>query len=275
MTIVVLWYRKKFGQLWCVSDSRLTSGPATLTDNGAKILPIPVACRHQELGARYVMHSHFTLGFAFAGSSLTALNTHAIGSACTQNLASARGVLKPPSVESIAALFKSVAEHTVRDAAARLPSVETAALRYFFEAMIFGYCRVTKAFKAFAIAPNKTDGSFGMVQAELILADHNYHPMGSAAQDFVHLSGELETKGGDTGVMITLAEMLKREERTDIGGHFQIGIADKKGFELRPVLNTLPGPLNRRITFLGMDATALGKIEGYSVGYAAVAPNMP
>ena len=275
MTIVVLWYRKKLGQVWCAADSRLTSGLVTLTDSGAKVLPVPVVCRHQESGPNYAVHAHFTLGFAFAGSSLTALNTHAIASACTQNLAATLGYVKPPSIEAIASLFRCVAEHTIKDAAGRLSNGELAGPKYFFEAMIFGYCRVTKAFKAFALAPNTTSGAFQMVKAEMILADHYYHPMGSAADAFVQLDRELSASGGETGVMITLAELLKRQDRADVGGHFQIGIADRKGFELRPILNTLPGPLNRTITFLGMNTTAIEKVDGYSVGYYAIAPNNP
>ncbi|WP_129212668.1 hypothetical protein [Crenobacter cavernae] len=274
MTIVVLWYRQKFGQLWCAADSRLSSGASTLTDSGTKILPVPVVCRHQESGSRYVTHTHFTLGFAFAGSSLTALNAHAIASACTQNLASGQGYVKPPSVEAVADLFKSVAEHTIRDAAWRLPAPDEAGQRYFFEAMIFGYCRVAKSFKAFAIVPNITSGSFEMMKGELILGDHGYHLMGSGANDFVLLTEEMHMSGVETGVMISLAEMLKRQNRTDVGGHFQIGISDRHGFELRPILNTLPGPLDRRITFLGMDVTSLPKIDNYSVGYAAISPNV-
>lgn len=271
MTIAVLWYRKSFGQLWCAADSRLSSGSSILTDSGAKILPVPIICRNQKAGPRYAVHAHFTLGFAFAGSSLTALNTHAITSACTQNLASQKGHVKPPSVEAVAELFKSVADHTIRDAAGRLSAPDG---RYFFEAMIFGYCRSTKSFKAFAIAPNTSDGHFDMVKAELILEDDNYHPMGSGVDSFVNLSEELRKSGAQTGVMTSLGEMLKRQDPADVGGHFQIGIADRKGFELKPILNTLPGPLNRKITFLGMDSTSLPKIDNYSVGYSAIAPNI-
>jgi hypothetical protein len=82
MTLVVIWRESKVEGLWVVSDSRLSQpgavGCVRLTDRAAKILEIPVILRRQTPGdVLGTPVKIMNLGFAFAGSSLVALQAYA------------------------------------------------------------------------------------------------------------------------------------------------------------------------------------------------------
>jgi len=101
-----------------------------------------------------------------------------------------------------------------------------------------------------------------------------FHPMGSGADAFVELSRELDKTHKNAGVVVILREMLKREQVPTVGGHFQIGVAHRGGFHLRPILNLGEGPLNRTVTFLGWNVDSIGPLDGYRIGYQAISPDV-
>jgi len=161
MTIAVLWYRQKFDELWCASDSRISCGDVTMTDSGPKILPVPVICHKAQGGPHYSLSHTYSFGFAFAGSTLSAISTHALVTACTQNLATAEDIPTPPRLAKIADLFRAVGEHYISEISARVTGA-TNPTAYFFEAFIYGFCPVMKAYQGFAIAPNINGPTFKM-----------------------------------------------------------------------------------------------------------------
>lgn len=275
MTIVVLWYREKFDQLWCAADSRISNAGATATDSGAKIFPVPISCHRQETPGVWVEYASHKVGFAFAGSSLAALNTLALASACTQQLRSDKGATEAPSVEAVADLFKNVAEFYMRDLSSRLVGASTQLMRYFFDSFIFGYCPREQRYVAFALIPAlPPDGSFGIHKVWVSVEPYTYTPIGSGADAFVALSKEVAKIAPESGVVPTLNEMLKREAQPDVGGYFQLGVAHKGGFDLVPILDT--GTERRgNVSFLGLDVTELGEVDGFTVGFQAFAPDMP
>lgn len=270
MTIVVLWYREKTGELWCAADTRLSGGAGTLTDHGPKILPVPVVCHEQVKGGRWRTLRRHSFGFAFSGSSLSAISTHALATACTQNLAEKKGPKQPMSVESVANLFCSIGQHCIADRASRL-GVSDQYSSCFFDAIIFGFCPRQNRFKAYAIVSSLASGTFQMNIGELLLSPHGYHPMGSGAEAFVKLNDEL--KGHEeAGVMTTLKQMVRREIQPDVGGHLQIGICGRTGFRAVPVLNTEDGQGQAFASFLGWNATNFKEFDGFTIGYEAIRP---
>lgn len=269
MTITVLWYRKKFNELWCAADSRITNSGSIITDAGPKILPVPVVCHKVDSKKRYKRRHAHTYGFTFAGSTLSAISTHALATACTQNLASSKKDPKPVSLESVAELFSKIAESYIKDISFRQTGSLSNLTAYFFDAFIFGFCPVEHSYKAFAIVPNMAGETFRMLKAGVILEPNYYHPLGSGTEDFVALSEELNKSHPNPGVIVTLREMLKAEKRQDVGGHFQIGVVNKDGFKLMPILNLDSGPDNRKVQFLGWDVDSIGELDGYRIGYQA------
>jgi len=274
VTIVVLWYREKSDQLWCAADSRISSGGETVTDSGAKIFPIPVNCYKQSKPGIWKEFASFKFGFAFAGSTLSALNALALGSACTQNLRLEKGSKHLPSLESIVDLFKSVTEHYITDISSRSVGALSNPRQYYFDSFIFGFCPQEKQFKAFALVPGCNGREFGVHKVHVMVKPLTYTPIGSGADIFVELSEELDKTHPNPGVVTTLNEMLKRQSRADVGGCFQVGVADKKGFHLMPILET-EGDTRGNVSFLGWDSSAFGEIDGFTVGFSAFAPKLP
>lgn len=274
MTISVLWFRERYNELWCAADSRISSSDSIITDSGPKIMPIPVTCFRHKREAKYIKTHNYTFGFTFAGSTLSANCTHSLATSCTQNLATSSSNPNPVSLEQVAKLYRQIGEDYIREISSRstgsLPNLNS----YVFEAFIFGFCPAKKKYLAFAIAPNITQDKFRMLLANVVIEPHSYHPLGSGANDFVTLNEELKKSRSVTGVIITLREMLQREKRTDVGGHFQIGVANKKGFELKPILRLNAESEEMGAKFLGFNIDSIQHFEDYRIGFQAFSPDV-
>ncbi len=273
MTVVATWYREKFGEVWCVSDTRISSGSTTATDSGPKMLPIPVATFRQVAGANWFPHEQFTIGFAFAGSTLAALSAHALVSACTQNLARNRENVKSPSVRGIAEMVRRVGEHYVRDISSRMVGTQSDPTVYAFQAHVFGHCRAEHRYVGFLIYPEFSPAAFSMKCHELRLEAGHVWPMGTGAEKLIEIMTELDRASLPSGVIIALREMLKRDATPGVGGYFQCGIARPDGFRLYPILN-FGGALDRHVTFLGFSTSSLGEFEGHHIGFQMFSPDM-
>jgi hypothetical protein len=269
MTIVVLWYRETLRELWCAADTRISIPAGTATDNGPKILPVPVVCNEDRGRNSWHAARRVSFGFAYAGSTLTAMSVYAMATACTQNLASRGRGSRLPTVEEVARLFLSVAEHYIRDMSSRL-GTGARVDQYFFSGMVFGYCLVARRYKAFLITPILQEVGFEMTFAEMSTDAHQIHPMGSGKQAFLDLGDRLANTHPDPGVFTTLGEMVRSEVQLGVGGHLQIGVCNQSGFRLIPILNAGGPAGTATVSFLGLGVTDASPFEGYEIGYNAV-----
>ena len=96
MTICVLAFDARQQQFRCLADTRIKVGAATATDSGAKILPVPVAAYSLCGNERFTKSVDHAFGVAFAGSTLAAINTHALATACSQSLTKKDGTQSDP-----------------------------------------------------------------------------------------------------------------------------------------------------------------------------------
>lgn len=279
MTVVVVWYQEKQGELWCAADSRISvanrdptdSGPnRVLTDSGPKIFPVPVVCHEHLNGIKWRVCKRHSFGFAFAGNTLSAMSTHSMASACTQNFARKKGYNKPISVESVANLYAEIGTQQVKEMSARLGAAESR-VQYFFDAFIFGFCPTENRFVAFVIVSSIAGGEFHFNIAQVKIGPGYYLTIGSGEAAFVSLMDELKGEP-DAGVISTLREMVNREIQSCVGGNLQIGVSSKQGFRVVPVLDTSNGPGEAFVSFLGWDATSYQGLDGYSIGYSAIKP---
>lgn len=269
MTIVALWYRERYGELWCGSDTRVTSADTTLLDAAPKILPVPILCHRQIEGPKFeVVHRH-SLGFAFAGSTLAAVSSHALVAACTQNLLAESEDAYPVTVEAVAELVRSIGEATVRDMSSRQNR------DVVFEALVFGYCPTSKACRGFAVVPNKADGTLRMVTGELLVGPGRFHLRGSGENAFLELHAKLAATHPDPGVLTTLAALVQDGVQRDVGGHVQIGVASFDGFRLLPVIEPGDGPGRRSVSFLGWDLADGVRVGGCRIGFHAAGVGLP
>ncbi|WP_223511547.1 hypothetical protein [Pseudomonas sp. GL-B-19] len=269
MTLAVVWYREKFGELWCAADTRISGAEGVVTDSGPKIFPVPVICHEHLKETKWRVCKRHSFGFVFAGNTLSATSTHALASACTQNFAQKKGYSKPVSLESIAQLYAEIGECQVKDMSFRSGGAD--GFRYLFTAVIFGFCPSESRYMAFVLSPSMPEGVFRMAVKRIVIEAGRYFPIGSGEADFVALMGQLEDEP-EAGVMTTFREMVKREVNQGVGGHLQIGVATKQGFKVVPVLDTSAGPGEAVVRFLGWNSTDYKGVDGYTIGYRAIKP---
>lgn len=270
MTLAVVWYREKFGELWCAADTRISGDDRVLTDSGPKIFQVPVVCHEHLKSAKWRVCKRHSFGFAYAGSTLCAISTHSIATACTQNLAQEKGFRKEVSVESIANLYSEIATRQVIEMSSR-QGIKESQSQFFFDGLIFGFCPAEKRFMAFVMVSSLAGGLFHFNIGRILVEPGWYLPIGSGESAFVALRKELQDEP-DAGVISTLREMVKRETRSDVGGYLQVGICNKLGFRVVPVLDTSRGPGEAFVSFLGWDTSEYKGLDGYTIGYSAIRP---
>jgi hypothetical protein len=275
MTLLATWYHPNYDEVWSVADSRISTlehGPST--DSGVKIFPIPIVT-HAFVNKKWVISGLSSLGFAYAGNSTCALNTHALASACTQNLGATTDIRPgPPSVEAIARLFARVGEHYIRDVGSRQHGVLIDPKVFLFDAHIFGFCAASGKYKAFMISFTLASTGVEVNVHDLNLSPQLIYVLGSRAQQFKEAVEELSNQGKSPDPIRALYQIIQRNEFPDVGGHLQLGAAGKGGFRLSPILNT-SGELDRHVTFLGFSTSSVDDVDGYMVGFNAFAPDIP
>jgi hypothetical protein len=198
------------------------------------------------------------------------MSTHSIASTCTQNLLYKKGSELPVSIESIAELYKAVAQNQVVEMSSRIGALDNLQT-YLFDCLIFGYCPRYESYKAYYLKQSVGAAGFQIEIVEFITAPGNYLPIGSGEKGFVRLMHELRGHP-EAGVLTTLKEMVGGEMQADVGGYLQIGCSDKQGFKIMPIMNTGDEPGKAFISFLGMDATSDVVVDGFTIGYSAIKP---
>ncbi|MER9211633.1 hypothetical protein NKI54_06120 [Mesorhizobium sp. M0663] len=267
MTLVVLFGTG--GGIMCAADTRLTSSESreTITEHGVKLAVVPVRWTINEPGLEEAKSTSFySLGFAFAGSTLLAGNTHAIASTCAQVLFTGNPNVAPSS-DLIAQIYARSGEHVTKDVNSRLhPGSRT-----LFEGFLFGYCPVKQAFRNHRITPVEENGAFSMKVESFDVLDGTLFAIGSGTNEFTRLYEERQAAGDRViNVLYILQHIMNSGSVRDVGGYPQIAIADKSGVQLKPVLTQDPENLDQAIlTINGFDISKISSDEGFSFGLTA------
>ncbi|QGZ55086.1 hypothetical protein [Paraburkholderia acidiphila] len=275
MTVVALWYSGHSKKLMCAADSRFSRGKdehtVRTTDSGPKIFPLPVVCREEQaaLAMAWPVSRSYTFGFAYAGTALPALSTFALASACAQNLCSPPSGSGPVSVESVAELFREVADRYIREMSETLGVCDEIS-SYYFTGLIFGFCPVRAEYAAYKIQPWTETGLLEVRITPLPLGPGDLHLIGSGASTFLADSEKRRQEKGFHDPIKTLKAMLGEEWKKDVGGHIQYGECRQGDFRILPLITPTDGdPARWPVGFLGWDVSGMD-VSGYSIGYNAI-----
>ena len=148
MTLADVWFEPAHDRIYGAADTRIARGPGNvLTEHGPKLLPINILCK-QPGPSGFVDRPAYTttVGFAYAGSTLSALATHALANTLLQNLAGPDGV-PPPGVHHVAFSIGDVACRYMREVC------QLSGTSGLFSAIVFGFCANTNKFRAFTLTP--------------------------------------------------------------------------------------------------------------------------
>ena len=262
MTLVVCWFPRN--ELHCVADSRISGaqGKVTITDAGPKIFPIPVLVTAVE-DNRVTGTARHTFGFAFAGATLLAGNTHAIASIYTQQLT--RVPARLPSLQTVANIYARVAEYMTADVGSRRNEVDT------FSAFIFGQCPVEKKLRVAKLVPHLESNTFRVNVEIFDAAPQTCHLFGSGAHAFEEALKKLDDGKRAIDPLTIIRNIVASDTVAGVGGYLQMAVATAENFELRHIASPDDAnPDEIKISLVGFDLRNLGDLEGFGVGYLAI-----
>jgi hypothetical protein len=168
MTLVAVWQAGP--RIQAVADTRLIRETGNiLTEHGPKLLPLVVSCRQPGPSGEFDREvSRTTVGFAYSGSTLTALSTHALATTLFGNLIAVPNT-PPPALEEIAVAISGIATRYIREVGVLTgPSA-------FFDAIIFGQCPRTATLRAFQLQGVLQD------RPEMLVNEFDLRPRGAVA----------------------------------------------------------------------------------------------
>jgi hypothetical protein len=273
MTLVAVWRIEN--RLMAIADTRIVRGPGNvLTEHGPKLLPISIVCREPDATGDFNRIAFRTnIGFAYSGSTLSALSAHALADTLLSNLVSLTNT-PPPSLHNLAQFFRNVAAEYMREVA------QLAERSGLFSALIFGFCHHTGRFRGFEVRPLIEGGNFS---CDLI--EHQFQNLNSIAiigsrPDLLRQRIEDDraaalARGDDHPVLDidrptrALQSIINEGLDDSVGGAIQQGWATIVGFEiaakLMPITPRPPSPRNAGLFVLGFDIMDIQQIGAHQV----------
>lgn len=250
----------------CYADGRLSNNGISLFDAAAKIFIVPIKSVEFRDG-KEVQSGNHSLGFAYSGSSLLAVNTHAIASTCTQMLNKSTH-LEMPSVAAIASIYAQIGNYVINDYDSKQkPGITHQLIRI----LIFGYCLKNNNFEIYELLPENVNGKRQFVSKRVQIGPNSMYSMGSGDGEFNKFLEERKLSGNAGGVGELFSAFINKNAVASVGGRPQFGHADKNGMVLMPLMGLSPTDLSTpEITMLGFNLSTVSDIEDFAIGYEAV-----
>jgi len=260
------------GILKCIVDSRISSEDNVLTDFGPKILPLEYKVLSSTENPHFnpsILDEH-TIGFSYCGSTLSALSTYSwVNSSMSQLWQIDRD--KPLSHISISDIGKHVATAAttiVSEMAGRKSGTLTSkAEDTYFEAFVFGHCKVENQFVVQHVAPSHEGG---YLQYMSNLTDISVQKNGFASviaigqqlavEKYFKIVQEL-SKTPDQAI----AEIVKDPRYGGVGGSCQAAIVTSARFWLTANINL--ESQEQSLSFLGTEITnmTIGNFKTFGI----------
>lgn len=253
-------------RLSCAADSRVSNnGSQQISNTGAKLFTIPVRTHKQKNDQHSLIDTH-TLGFAFAGSTLLATNTHAIASNCTQMLLSAKDS-GGASMDLVANIYQKAAEYVTKDMNQNFAPPQW----QFFDFLIFGYCKTVNDFQAYFCTKKIENNVFEMAKEKIPFKSGLLLSFGSGKEEF---NEKLEIKnslGLNRPVFTVFQDTINNSENNTIGGNIQLMESTKSGTVYVPVVTQdEDNPDVATLLVNGFNTSVLKNDEGISIGLKAI-----
>lgn len=266
MTLIVCW--RSGDKITIVADSRISGDGVAVTDSGAKLFLIPVVVTPFDDDGQ-LPRLQTTYGFAFAGSTLIANNTHAIASNCTQSLTCPRET-HLPDVRAIAGLYASVLAHCYGDVNSRRVG-QIAEI----QGLVFGYCPRLSEPAVFCLRTVVEETSFRVVVEAVDIIEPHAICIGSGAMMMNRLSELRARSGRPRHHLENFMTVLEHGGNVGVGGYPQMAEAGPDGTVLRIIATPRDGnPDDVRHRVLGFDVTDIAPIDGLSIGHEVVGIRM-
>lgn len=265
-----------------VADTRIIRTPGNvLTEHGPKLLPIAVICKQP--GASGFFHREVyraEIGFAYSGSTLSALAAHALSSTLLSKLVGAPNA-PPPALSEIAFFVAGASAEYMREVC------QLAGSDGMFSSIVFGFCPQTLDLRAFRLNPIIDGASFRVDVQEHALnpiriggtAAHSAIIIGSSpavlAAAIDHQLADAKQRGEVHEIVArdapkrALRKLISEGADERVGGSIQQAWATSAGFEIisnmEPITPRPPSPRNAGLFILGFDTDDLQTIGHYRI----------
>lgn len=268
MTLVLAWRSVSDDLVWVASDSRITSrgegGHRRLTDSGAKLFDLPQRLLNANtLPPRDVLERN-NLGFAYAGSTLVALQAYSAVLPLWNNLLAPRTGSLPTIQQS--------AQHLARFVSSYFEEVTQSqnGLSATTSCIVSGADPTSGQVTVWHILADMHEGQPRCVLNEVDLSGGKLFEMGSRsvkAEIFPTTQGEWQREP-----LSYLRGLLRADKLDEVGGGVQVGYIHHHGFallhDMQPVTVGEPPAASR---FRGFDFDEIGYVGDCFCGLPGIA----
>lgn len=254
MTLIYVHHDQASNCFEVFSDSVISSGQQQITDIFPKINILNIRSR-SEVDGSFIQDTQ--LGFAFAGSTLSAHAVLASAAAFLQNLASSNNAII--SIDDACRLISKIAFTQIK----KIAELRVNPQESFIKIAITGFCPILNKVVAYTISSEIVGQEFSVSLTEVrpirSQSPNQENSFGSGTKEFI----EYAQNHQELGAFEMFSSFLKQCDRTDVGGYVQYGISHAQGFEICPTVETLKQndsdiPLNfRQLAGIGLDTDNL------------------
>jgi hypothetical protein len=277
VTLVAVWIAE--GSINAIADTRIIrSAGNILTEHGPKILPLSVVCKQPGTAGWYdkVMFAG-SVGFAYSGSTLSALATHALADVFTSHLIGNPDA-QLPSLHDIAIAAGKIARQYMQDVG------QLAGPDALFTATIFGHCPQLERLRIFEIAPQLSSSAVQVTVTEFDTSDPDNVLIFGSCPDLLRQrihdvrSAAEHQVVRDRAPMHALQSIIDDNSNESVGGSLQLAWVTSAGFEIVALAVWIPAKENGRnmaSLILGFDIGEADHIGQYKISTTGLASGSP
>jgi hypothetical protein len=268
MTLVAVWLHDQ-NRIHAIADTRFSHDWGVATEHGPKLLPLNVVCRKPgPVGFFDAMHFHTEFGFAYSGSTLSALCAHTLANIVCSHLIGTQD-FAPPAMDDVANTVGLISLHYMREVG---QLSEHAGL---FKAIMFGICPRTGEPLAFEMQPKVEPNTVNLEIIKHILTLDKVIAIGDK-RELLHERIANIRSTPDThpiniadAPMRALQSLIKDGAIDSVGGTVQQAWATPGKLELVATSGVAPNTKTHGLFVLGFDVMGMQDISGYRVSMTA------
>ncbi len=265
-----------------IADTRIVrTANNVLTEHGPKLLPITVVCKQPGASGFFDKEVYRSdIGFAYSGSTLSALAAHALSNTLLSKLVGMPSA-PPPALNEVAHFVGGASAEYMREVC------QLAGKDGLFSAIVFGWCPQQRALRVFELMPNVTDAQFRIEIQERMLdpiriggtANESAVIIGSAPAllrqaidrdlDDAKQRGEVLEIVAFDAPKRALRKLIAENAHEKVGGSVQQAQATSLGFQIisnmEPITPRPPSTRNAGLFILGFDTDDIQMVGHYRV----------
>ena len=231
VTLVAVWIAEE--RIYAIADTRIIrSAGNILTEHGPKILPLSVVCKQPgKSGFFDKLVFAGSVGFAYSGSTLSALATHALADLFTSHLIG-NPAAQLPSLHDIANAVGKIAKQYMLDVG-QLTGPDAR-----FTATIFGHCPQLGRLRVFEIAPQLSSNAVQVAVTEFDASDPDNVLIIGSRPDVLKQRIQIVRSGAehqivrDRAPIDALQSIIDDNSNESVGGALQMAWVTSAGFEI-------------------------------------------